>query len=187
VEEPGGHIHAEHPFATPPDRRDPHRRLRGQLIAPVTIWTAGAGAEAAGLTVSSVLIAHGEPTTVIGLVDPDSDLWERLEAIGRGTVNVLNWGHRMVADVFAGLHPSPGGLFRSGAWQNTESGPRLVDAAASVAVRVREHRRLGWSVLIEAEVTEVEVPPATESTGNAGPLAYLRGRYRRLAPVGGSG
>jgi hypothetical protein len=27
------------PFAVPPERRDPARRLRGRLVAPVTVWT----------------------------------------------------------------------------------------------------------------------------------------------------
>ena len=31
------------PFATPPGKRSPARRLRGRLPAPVTIWTAGEG------------------------------------------------------------------------------------------------------------------------------------------------
>jgi hypothetical protein len=29
------------PFAVPPERRDPARRLRGRLVAAVTVWTAG--------------------------------------------------------------------------------------------------------------------------------------------------
>jgi 3-hydroxy-9,10-secoandrosta-1,3,5(10)-triene-9,17-dione monooxygenase reductase component len=187
VDEPGGHIHTEHPFATPADLRDPHRRLRGQLVAPVTIWTAGTEGEPVGLTVSSVLVAHGDPAAVIGLLDPDSDLWDRLAATGIGTVNVLGWRHRLLADVFAGLHPSPGGMFRSGHWEPTPHGLVLSDAIASVMIRVRDHRRVGWSVLVEAEVTGVDVQPSAELAGEEGPLAYLRGRYRRLAPVGGSG
>jgi hypothetical protein len=45
------------PFAVPPERRSPARRLRGRLVAPVTVWTAGHPPGGAGLTVSSVLVA----------------------------------------------------------------------------------------------------------------------------------
>jgi hypothetical protein len=34
-------IGGQHPFATPPELRSPARRLRGRLLAPVTVWTAG--------------------------------------------------------------------------------------------------------------------------------------------------
>ena len=51
----------QHPFAVPPERRDPARRLRGRLVAPVTVWTAGHPSTGAGLTVSSVLVAEGQP------------------------------------------------------------------------------------------------------------------------------
>jgi len=52
-EEEGGHnpgmasgqepirVGGQPPFAVPAERRDPARRLRGRLVAPVTVWTAG--------------------------------------------------------------------------------------------------------------------------------------------------
>jgi hypothetical protein len=42
VDEQPIRVGGQHPFATPPDRRSPARRLRGRLLAPVTVWTAGA-------------------------------------------------------------------------------------------------------------------------------------------------
>ena len=41
------------PFTVPPERRDPARRLRGRLVAPVTVWTAGrppGGADTTGFS-----------------------------------------------------------------------------------------------------------------------------------------
>jgi hypothetical protein len=29
----------QHPFAVPPEQGDPAPRLRGRLVAPVTVWT----------------------------------------------------------------------------------------------------------------------------------------------------
>ena len=39
----GGHIHEEHPFATPAELRDPVRQLRGRLAVPVTIIESAMG------------------------------------------------------------------------------------------------------------------------------------------------
>jgi flavin reductase (DIM6/NTAB) family NADH-FMN oxidoreductase RutF len=173
-------IHSDHPFATPEAERDPVRRLRGRLASPVTVWTTGDGGGRAGLTVSSTVIA--EPSALYGLLGPDTDLWERLQETGTAVVNVLGWEHRVVADVFAGLHPSPGGMFRTGEWTAGEFGPELTGATAYARVRLREARPAGWSVLVETEIADVVFPD-----GAADPLLYLRGRYRRPAPAGGSG
>jgi 3-hydroxy-9,10-secoandrosta-1,3,5(10)-triene-9,17-dione monooxygenase reductase component len=60
-------IGGQPPFAVPPERRDPTRRLRGRLVAPVTVWTAGRPPGGAGLTVSSVLVAEGDPARLAWL------------------------------------------------------------------------------------------------------------------------
>src|ERR687897_2473668 len=49
-------IGSQPPFAVPAERRDPVRPLRGRLVAPVTVWTAGRPPGGAGLTVFSVLL-----------------------------------------------------------------------------------------------------------------------------------
>jgi flavin reductase (DIM6/NTAB) family NADH-FMN oxidoreductase RutF len=168
-------IHSEHPFATPEAERDPVRRLRGRLTSPVTVWTAGTGAGRAGLTVSSTVIA--EPSSLFGLLGPDTDLWERLQETGTAVVTVLGWEHRVVADVFAGLHPSPGGVFRTGEWTDGPCGPLLAGALAHAEVRLREARPAGWSLLVETEIGDVVLP-----AGAGDPLLYFRGRYGRPAP-----
>ena len=76
-------IHATDPFATPDDARSPMRRLRGRLPAGVTMWTAyGREGRAAGLTVSSTVVADGDPGSVIGLIDEESELYEAVRASG---------------------------------------------------------------------------------------------------------
>jgi flavin reductase (DIM6/NTAB) family NADH-FMN oxidoreductase RutF len=178
-------IHSDHPFATPAAERDPARRLRGRLPGPVTVWTSGTGDDRAGLTVSSTMVAEGEPALLFGLLGPDTDLWERLEQNGTAVVNVLTWKHRVVADVFAGLHPSPGGMFRTGEWTQGDAGPLLRDAGAYATVRLRGAREAGWSLLVETEILDVELPDLGDGD-DAEALLYLRGRYRRPAPAGGS-
>lgn len=173
-------IHTSHPFATPDEARDPVRRLRGRIGGTVSLWTAGDGADRAGLTITSYLVAAGEPSRVLGLVHPDSDLLERLQETRRAVVQLLEWRHRDVAEVFAGLMPAPGGPFRSGTWEQTTWGPRLVGASAWAGIRLAEPpegdvatRTVGWSTLVEAVIDHVEIGEEVH------PLVHRRGRYQR--------
>src|SRR5665811_1166568 len=76
-----GEIHqGEHPFLAPEADRDPVRRTRGRLVAPVTIVTAGDEAGTAGLTVSSLMLAEGDPGSVHFLLGPTTDV---AEIVGR--------------------------------------------------------------------------------------------------------
>ena len=166
-------IHTEHPFLEPESGRDPVRRFRGRLGGAVTLWTTGAERERAGLTVSSLLVAGGEPGRVLGLLDPDSDLAERLATTGRAVVHLLAWEHRDLADAFAGVAPAPGGAFRMGDWTDTSWGPCLTSAPAWAGVTVEDSREVGWSTLLTCRIDEVTL------TDDAPPLVHRRGRYVR--------
>src|SRR4029450_1483771 len=89
------------PFAVPPERRDPARRLRGRLVGPGTVWTAGKLPGGAGLTVSSVLVAEGQPARLLGLIDPTSAFWETARETGAFVVHVLAVGDRALAERFS--------------------------------------------------------------------------------------
>ncbi|GAA3449364.1 flavin reductase family protein [Dactylosporangium matsuzakiense] len=165
-------IHASDPFATPDSQRSPVRRLRGHLPSAVTLWTA-AGSAPQGLTVSSMLVVDGEPGRVLGLVDDESDLWTALSASGRFAVSLLLSDDRQLADRFAGLMPSPGGLFATGEWEPTDYGP--VPAGRTWAgCRLVGSAEKGWSMLVEAEIERVEF-----AAGATDALIHERGRYRR--------
>lgn len=169
-------IHSEHPFLTPEPERDPVRRARGRLNAPVTIWTTGEGRDRAGLTVSSVIIAEGDPGEVIGLVNPDSALGEVIEQTRTLVVNVLGGDDRTISDVFADRTPSPGGKFRTGSWIDTAWGPTLDEVPAWIGARLVEEPliRAGWAYLVRATIEKVHLSALAEG-GTA--LGYLRGRY----------
>lgn len=165
-------IHSTHPFADPD--RDPVRRLRGRLGGAVTLWTAGTERDRAGLTVTSVMLAHGEPAHVLGLLDPESDLAERLLETQRAVVQLLSWTHRDLAEAFAGTTPAPGGPFRTGEFEQTPWGPRLTTSSAWAATTLVDTREVGWSLEVTCGVDEVEV-------GDEGaPLLHRRGRFLRL-------
>ncbi|HYO38191.1 MAG TPA: flavin reductase family protein [Nocardioidaceae bacterium] len=175
-------IHADHPFIDPD--RDPVRRLRGRLGGAVTLWTTGSGSGRVGLTVSSVLVAAGEPPRVLGLVDPDSDLAAGVAHTGTAVVALLQWEHRDLADAFAGVAPAPGGVFRLGRWSDTAWGPLLDGVSAWAGIRLggpgepggtggAVGRQVGWSLLLDGEVERVEIAPEGQ------PLLHRRGRYQR--------
>lgn len=164
-------IHASDPFATPDDRRSQVRRLRGRLVAPVTLWTAGSERDRAGLTVSSVMIVDGEPGRLLGVVDEESDLWPVLERAGRFAVVVLDADERRIADRFAGLLPSPGGPFAVGEWRATDYGPVPAGERTWAGCRLDGSRPYGWGRLVEATVETVAIGPATTA------LVHLAGAY----------
>lgn len=168
-------IHSDHPFIEPEAERDPVRRLRGRTGGTVALWTAGDGPDRAGLTVSSYLVAAGEPARIVGLLHPDSDLLDMLREDKTAVFCLLEWRHRELAEVFAGLMPAPGGPFRRDAWEQTSWGPRLLSAGTWAGLRLDPEcvHDVGWSVLVEAVVEHVEIGPDAEL------LVHRRGRYLR--------
>ena len=164
-------IHSDHPFRDPAP--DPVRRLRGRLGGAVTLWTSSADGERAGLTVSSVMVAPGEPACVLALLDPASELAETLTASGRAVLQLLQWRHRALAEVFAGLAPAPGGPFAQVALDDTAWGPRVADVGSWAGLALDDSRNVGWSSLVTCVVERVELGEDDE------PLVHRRGRYQR--------
>jgi flavin reductase (DIM6/NTAB) family NADH-FMN oxidoreductase RutF len=164
-------IHSEHPFRDPSS--DPVRQLRARLGGAVTLWTAGSARSRAGLTVSSVMVAGGEPGQVLALLDPDSDLRSVLESTGRGVVHLLAWEHRQLAEAFAGQFPAPGGPFTLDGWEQTDHGPRLLSAPSWALVEAESFTGVGWSDLVVARISAASIGE------DEAPLEHRRGRYVR--------
>ncbi len=165
-------IHSTHPFADP--EPDPARRFRGRLGGAATLWTAGRDSDRAGLTLTSVLVALGEPARVLGLVDPDSELAEAVADTGCAVVQLLSWPDRDLAEGFAGTAPAPGGVFRQADFVDTEWGPRLAHATTWAGVRVEIVSEVGWSRQLTCVVEHLEVGADDD------PLLHRRGRWLRL-------
>jgi flavin reductase (DIM6/NTAB) family NADH-FMN oxidoreductase RutF len=130
-----------------------------------------------GWTVSSLLVADGEPPELLGLLDEDSDLADVLPHSGSLAVSLLGAPHQFLADAFAGVAPAPGGAFRLGSWRDTEWGPVLAGAPAWLGVRLARGvvERAGWTLLVRGTIEHAEVADEAEAV-----LGYLRGRYRQL-------
>ena len=164
-------IHSEHPFLEP--EPDPVRRFRGRLGGAVTLWTCGSGPARSGLTVSSLMVANGSPAHVLALLDPDSPFASGLRASTTSVVQLLEWGHRDLADAFAGVAPAPGGPFRMTRFDDTAWGPRLATDGSWAGVALESTGEVGWSSLVTCIIEHVEIG-ADESA-----LVHRRGRYAR--------
>jgi 3-hydroxy-9,10-secoandrosta-1,3,5(10)-triene-9,17-dione monooxygenase reductase component len=162
------------PFAVPPEARDPARRFRGRLVAPVTVWTAGQLPGGAGLTVSSVLVAEGQPAHLLGLIDPTSALWEAMQETRTFVVHVLAVGNRSLAERFSEIRPPIRGSFDGLQVAASPWGPILSGSRPRAACRLAGSTPVGHGELVEGVIEELELPDLED------PLAYLHGNYRSV-------
>lgn len=167
-------IHDDNPFLDTPDQRDPIRRFRGRLVAPVTIVTAGSGDRRSGLTVSSLNVIEGEPGLVQLVVGPTSDLWETAHESGGFIVHVCRDEDRHLAEVFAGLRPSPGGMFSRLELTDSDWGPVIDGLGARAYCNYTERKEAGYSGVLSGEIDHIDVGDLDN------PLIYFRGGYRTL-------
>lgn len=163
------------PFATGATV-DEVRRLRGRLAAPVTVWTAyDPDGSATGITVSSVMVAEGEPASVLGLIGPLSEFWEAVSETRRFTVHVLDSDAMRVADQFALRYP--GDPFEGLAVSRTEWGPSLDAAAVRARCALSGSMDAGYQLLVHGALTGIDTPD-----NGRPPLVHYRGRYLTTAP-----
>ena len=170
-----GEVHEDvDPFATPEEDRDPVRRFRGRLAAPVTVVTAGDAGDRTGMTVSSLVVAEGDPGTVSFLAAPTADLVDVIERTGRFVVHVLETRHRPISERFAEQRPSPGGLFATIDVEDGEWGPVIVDVSNRAFCSAAGSVETGYSLLITASIDHIEASTLED------PLLYFRGAYRQI-------
>ena len=169
-----GGIHEEHPFAPTPEDRDPARRYRGRLVAPVTIVTAGDRDERVGLTISSLVISEGQPPVVYLLVGPTTDLRYAIEETSRFVIHVAEAGHRGLADIFAGVRPAPGGPFLGLETDDSDYGPVIAMLGSRAYCTLLRASEDSYSILVAATMDRIDI------TNLDDPLTYFRGRYRLL-------
>jgi 3-hydroxy-9,10-secoandrosta-1,3,5(10)-triene-9,17-dione monooxygenase reductase component len=162
------------PFAVPPERRDPARRLRGRLVAPVTVWTAGHRSTGAGLTVSSVLVAEGQPARLLGLIDPTSAFWEAAQEARAFVVHILAASDQALAERFSEIRPPLRGPFDGLEVAESPWGPVLGGRRPRAACRLTESVPFGYAELVQGVIERLELHDLED------PLAYLHGSYRSV-------
>jgi flavin reductase (DIM6/NTAB) family NADH-FMN oxidoreductase RutF len=169
-----GGVHKDHPFETPGDQRDPARRFRGRLAGPVTIVTSGEGDHRTGLTVSSLVVAEGDPSRIYFLLGSTTDLFYGLEETGKFVVHLLEAGDQAIADIFAGLRPSPGGRFADLEVEESEWGPVLTDVKTRAFCTFEGGDEETFFIVAEGRIDKLEISDVQN------PLVYFRGKYRNL-------
>ena len=170
--------YGEDPFAVPPEFREPARRFRGRLVAPVTGWTTyGEEGRPAAITVSSILVAEGEPAVVLGLLDPLSEFAAALEASTRFVVHVLAEDQRRIADQLAGRYPGPDARFENIALSDSDYGPVLDAAPTRAYCDLMSAQEVGDSLLVQGAIRQLDLPDDALA-----PLAYFRGHYMAVRP-----
>ncbi|CAN5864184.1 hypothetical protein BH23ACT4_BH23ACT4_12830 [soil metagenome] len=166
-------IHGDNPFSPVGDDR--LRRFRGRLVSPVTIITSGDDESQTGLTVSSLFAIDGTPPLLYGAVGPNSDLFDVVQKTERFVVHICRVGHEGLAEVFAGLRPSPGGMFASAEWEPSAWGPTLTAMPDRAFCTLQSIEETGWSGILIGAIDETSYADIGE------PLAHFRGSYRKLA------
>lgn len=167
-------IHTEHPFLPDPADRDVVRQFRGRLAAGVTIVTAGQGTDGTGLTVSSLFLVQGEPAEAHLVIGPTTDLWSVVEETGRFVIHICRHEDRRIADVFAGLSPSPGGVFAGVETEPSDWGPMVTALSNRAFCTLVRKEETGWSGVVVGRIDEVTVSALDD------PLVHFRSGYRRL-------
>jgi flavin reductase (DIM6/NTAB) family NADH-FMN oxidoreductase RutF len=167
-------IHSDHPFAPDPADRDLARRFRGRLAAGVTIVTAGPESDWTGLTVSSLLVVQGEPAQAHLVVGPSTDLWDAAAESGHFIIHICRYEDRRIADVFAGLWPSPGGFFAGIKVTQSKWGPVLTDLPDRAYCRFESRQEVGWSGVLVGLIDQVDVSDLQD------PMVHFRSGYHRL-------
>jgi flavin reductase (DIM6/NTAB) family NADH-FMN oxidoreductase RutF len=165
-------IHRDNPFS--PDGDDRVRRFRGRLVSPVTIITSGDDQTQTGLTVSSLFAIEGDTPLLYAAVGPNSDLFDVVQKTGKFIVHICRQGHDGLAEVFAGLRPSPGGMFTSAAWESSAGGPTLTAMPDRALCSLQSIAEFGWSGVLIGTIDEVSYTDLTD------PLVHFRGGYRKL-------
>jgi 3-hydroxy-9,10-secoandrosta-1,3,5(10)-triene-9,17-dione monooxygenase reductase component len=164
------------PFELAVEDRDVVRRFRGRLAMPVTIWTAYDETDSAiGITVASVLVEEGDPPSVLGLVAPDSALWDAIRSSKRFVVHVLDRGQSRMADQFAFRYP--GDPFEGVSLEGSAYGPVLTDVKTRAACSLAGYLEGGYSLLIRGAIEEILLDPNPTQ-----PLIHFRGRYLTTGP-----
>ncbi len=164
------------PFLTPDADKDPARRLRGRLVSGVTVWTAAArSGEPVGITVSSLVVAEGQPPEVIGLLGPLSEFWDAVRLSRRFVLHVLGADQADLAERFALRYP--GDPFEGLEVLATDGGPALAAVAWRAQCRLGGYLEAGYSVLVRAPLEGVTV-----GGDDVAPLVHYRGRYLTVAP-----
>jgi flavin reductase (DIM6/NTAB) family NADH-FMN oxidoreductase RutF len=120
------------------------------------------------------LVAEGEPSRIVALVGEATDLWFAIEQSGSWVLHVLGETDLELSDRFAGLRPSPGGLFVGLDVEDTPWGPSMTRPGIRAFCRLERSVETGFHRLVTGVIDQIDMEDSAD------PLIYYRGRYRRI-------
>jgi flavin reductase len=149
-----------------------------QLVATVTIVTAGDAESRAGMVATAVMSVSAEPPSLAIGVNREAGVWPAIRSSQRFAVNLLSTRHAAL------VHPFSGQLqgeerFTLGEWQQHASHtPFLVDAVVSLLCRVEGSLDYGTHTLFVGAVEEIRINDQA-----ADPLLWRDGSFANAVPL----
>lgn len=164
----------------PQDREPSAEAFRAAMRAFVgncSVLTAGVGAQASGLVVTSAISLSAEPPLLLACVNRASSSYALLRDAGCVGWSSLGAAHQAVAERFSGQGGIKGPARYDGAeWDTAVTGARLLRGApAAFDCTVEDLFDRATHAILVGRVRAIRTTPG------AGALAYWNGSYRALA------
>ena len=172
----------DRPIFDPPDARGgligDFRFAMRRVASSVTIITGAHQGRRGGLTATAVCPVCIDPPSLLVCVNRTSKTHGLITGSRRFGVNVLEAGHRDVAETFAGRtgHDGDDKFVAAGLWEDGEASlPMLREAIAFIACRiVRE-------VVVETHTVFVGLVEKSVARSDGLPLLYADRQFARMA------
>jgi 3-hydroxy-9,10-secoandrosta-1,3,5(10)-triene-9,17-dione monooxygenase reductase component len=158
------------PAAGPSDPAS-FRSAMARWATGVSVVTAHAGEEDAGLTVNALLSVSLEPPSLLVSLQRDVDTLPVLRRSGAFAVNFLGASQRSLSERFARAVPSREKFEGLPVRRGLSGAPLLEGGLASLECRVVSATELFDHVLVVGRVERIEEGP------DASPLLFFRGAY----------
>ncbi len=149
-----------------------YRQVLGHFPTGVTVITALADGQPAGMAVGSFASLSLEPAQILFCAASTSTTWPKIRQAGSFCVNILAEGQEDVCRVFASKAPDK---FAEIGWKRTGSGSPLIEGVlAYIDCQIDTVVASGDHDVVVGAVRELEV------LHEGGPLLFFRGGYGRF-------
>jgi 3-hydroxy-9,10-secoandrosta-1,3,5(10)-triene-9,17-dione monooxygenase reductase component len=149
-----------------------YRQVLGHFPTGVTVITAMADGQPAGLAVGSFASLSLEPPQVLFCASHSSSTWPKIRSAGSFCVNILAESQEDVCRVFASKAPDK---FAEIGWKHSGTGSPLIEGVlAYIDCQIETIVASGDHDVVVGAVRELEV------MHEGGPLLFFRGGYGRF-------
>jgi flavin reductase len=154
------------------------RQAMRQLVATVTIITAGDADSRAGMVATAVMSVSAEPPSLAIGVNREAGVWTAIRQSGRFGVNLLSTRHTALVFPFSGQLQGED-RFALGTWERHASHtPYLADAVVTLFCRVDDSLDYGTHTLFVGAVDDIRINGEA-----ADPLLWQDGGFANAVPM----